>query len=469
MALEEVAEGKLKYVQVAPPSPPQAQRGTMRAWPGCSLGVTGGIAAYKACELVRLLVKAGHDVVPLPTPGAERFVSAETFFARSRAQPRRGPVPAPDARRPARRRAADREHAREARARARRQPRSPRRRSHIAGRCWSHPAMNPRMWEHPATQANVEPLRARGVELIGPDEGELAEGESGLGRMAEPEEIFRPRRELLGETPISLARARACSSAQAGRASRSTRCGSSATAPPAGWASRSPTEARRRGAEVTLLAANLAVPAPRGIEVVETPTAADLEREALARRGRRRRRDGRRRRRLPAGRADRRRSGRRTTQAWRLELEPTVDVLALARRAASGTARCSSASPPSTARQGLERARRETRPTRTSISSSTTTCPRTTSASTRPTTRSSLVTRAGERRAREGLERRRSPPAIVDEVERLLRGASRGGASPQPRAAAETVERLVDNLGRVVHAPRRRCASASSASSPRGT
>ena len=51
------------------------------------VGVTGGIAAYKACELVRLLVKAGHDVVPLVTPGAERFVAAETFYALARGRP----------------------------------------------------------------------------------------------------------------------------------------------------------------------------------------------------------------------------------------------------------------------------------------------------------------------------------------------------------------------------------------------
>ena len=48
------------------------------------LGVTGGIAAYKSCELCRLLVKAGHDVVPLVTRGAERFVTAETFRALAR-------------------------------------------------------------------------------------------------------------------------------------------------------------------------------------------------------------------------------------------------------------------------------------------------------------------------------------------------------------------------------------------------
>ena len=51
------------------------------------VGVSGGIAAYKACELVRLLLKGGHDVVPLVTPSAERFVRAETFFALARRSP----------------------------------------------------------------------------------------------------------------------------------------------------------------------------------------------------------------------------------------------------------------------------------------------------------------------------------------------------------------------------------------------
>src|SRR5205809_576217 len=51
------------------------------------VGITGGIAAYKACDLVRLFVKVGHEVVPLVTPGAERFVRAETFFALARRSP----------------------------------------------------------------------------------------------------------------------------------------------------------------------------------------------------------------------------------------------------------------------------------------------------------------------------------------------------------------------------------------------
>src|SRR3954469_4070279 len=51
------------------------------------VGITGGIAAYKACELVRLLVKGGHEVIPLVTPGAHRFVCADTFFALARRSP----------------------------------------------------------------------------------------------------------------------------------------------------------------------------------------------------------------------------------------------------------------------------------------------------------------------------------------------------------------------------------------------
>src|SRR5207244_12058468 len=62
------------------------------------------------------------------------------------------------------------------------------------------PAMNPRMWSHPATRANAETLRARGVVLVGPDEGETAEGELGVGRMVEPEEVVRAAEDLLAGT-----------------------------------------------------------------------------------------------------------------------------------------------------------------------------------------------------------------------------------------------------------------------------
>ena len=96
--------------------------GITSAWLRVLLGVTGGIAAYKACEVCRLLVARGHDVVPLLTPDAERFVTAETFRALARRPPGGRRLSRTSTRaRPARRRAVHREHAREARARARRQ------------------------------------------------------------------------------------------------------------------------------------------------------------------------------------------------------------------------------------------------------------------------------------------------------------------------------------------------------------
>ncbi|HLF67753.1 MAG TPA: flavoprotein, partial [Gaiellaceae bacterium] len=152
------------------------------------VGVTGGIAAYKACTLVRLLVRAGHDVYPILTESAERFVSAETFFALARRSPSTDPYPhleradllvvAPLTANTLARLAhglADDLLTEAALAHT--------------GPLLVAPAMNVRMWEHPATQANVALLRARGVGFVGPEEGELAEGEVGAGRMAEPEEI----------------------------------------------------------------------------------------------------------------------------------------------------------------------------------------------------------------------------------------------------------------------------------------
>ena len=80
MALEETAEGKIVYEY--PKSTKKS--GTIPGMSRILLGVTGGIAAYKACELTRLLVKAGHDVIPLVTEGAQRFVTEETFLALAR-------------------------------------------------------------------------------------------------------------------------------------------------------------------------------------------------------------------------------------------------------------------------------------------------------------------------------------------------------------------------------------------------
>src|SRR5438094_3901348 len=245
------------------------------------VGITGGVAAYKACDLVRLFVKGGHEVVPLVTPGAERFVKAETFFALARQSPAddlyvhltRGDllVVAPlTANTLAKLTHGEADNLVAEAALAHRGP------------VLLAPAMNPRMWAHPATQANLETVRTRGATIVGPDEGEAAEGEWGLGRMAEPEQIYRRARELLGERD-SLAGRRVLVSAGGTRepldavrflGNRSSgRMGVALAA-----------EAKRRGAIVTLLAANLAVPPPPGVEVIETPTAEAMLTEALARR-----------------------------------------------------------------------------------------------------------------------------------------------------------------------------------------
>ena len=244
------------------------------------LGVTGGIAAYKACELCRLLVKEGHDVVPLVTPGAERFVTAETFRALARRPPGDDVylhltradllVVAPcTANTLAKLAQGLADNVLTEAALAHRGP------------VLVAPAMNPRMWSHPATRANAETLRARGVVLVGPDEGETAEGELGVGRMAEPDEILRAARTLLmGSGPLSGKRV-LVSAGGTREPLDAVRFVGNRSSGRMGVALAA--EARRRGAEVTLLAANLAVPAPAGVEIVETPTAADLEREALAR------------------------------------------------------------------------------------------------------------------------------------------------------------------------------------------
>jgi phosphopantothenoylcysteine decarboxylase/phosphopantothenate--cysteine ligase len=244
------------------------------------LGVTGGIAAYKACELCRLLVRAGHDVVPLVTPGAERFVTAETFRAL------------------ARRPAADDVYLHLTRADllvvAPLTANTLAKLAHgladnvLTEAALAHrgpllvaPAMNPRMWSHPATRANVEALRARGVELVGPDEGETAEGELGVGRMAEPEEILERVQELLGGSGPLRGKRVLVSAGGTREPIDAVRFVGNRSSGRMGVALAA--EAARRGARVTLLGANLTVPAPAGVELVETPTAVDLEREALAR------------------------------------------------------------------------------------------------------------------------------------------------------------------------------------------
>ena len=316
------------------------------------LGVTGGIAAYKACELLRLLVKDGHDVTPLLTPDAERFVTAHTFEALARKEAARDLYPhlvdadllviAPLSANTLAKLAhglADNVLTQAALA--------------VRGPVLAAPAMNVRMWEHPATRANVALLRERGVELIGPEEGELAEGEHGPGRMSEAEAIFRRCLELLGAAGPLRGKRVVVSAGGTREPLDSVRFVGNRSSGKMGVAVAS--EARRRGADVTLVAANLAVAAPEGIDLVQAPTAADLAREVLAR-------DGADVVVMAAAVGDYRPvepvAGKRPKdgRSWAVELEPTEDVLAeLGRRRRNGQVLVGFAA--DEGEPGLERAR----------------------------------------------------------------------------------------------------------------
>src|SRR5438270_656476 len=289
--------------------------------PRVLLGVTGGIAAYKACELVRLLVREGYDVVPLVTRGADRFVRRETFEALARRPRNEDPYPhltraallvvAPcTANTLARLAHGIADDVLTEAALAHRGP------------VLVAPAMNPRMWAHPATRANVETVRGRGIELIGPDEGELAEGEWGVGRLAEPDEIAARVAQLLA--PGSLAGKRVLVTAGGTREPvDSVRFVGNRSSGRMGVALAE--EARRRGADVVLLAGNLSVEGPHGVETLPTPTAESMLTAALA---------------LPdvdiallaAAVADYRPAGAlagkraKDERGWTLELEPTDDI-----------------------------------------------------------------------------------------------------------------------------------------------
>lgn len=287
------------------------------------LGVTGGIAAYKSCELCRLLVKAGHEVTPILTPDAERFVTAHTFEALARREMPRELYPhlveadllvvAPLSANTLAKLAhglADNVLAQTALA--------------FQGPMLVAPAMNVRMWEHAATQANMGDLEARGIDRIGPEAGELAEGEVGFGRMSEPEEIFARCSELLEKAGSLRGRRILVSAGGTREPLDAVRFLGNRSSGRMGVALA--VEARARGAEVTLLAANLSVPAPAGVQVVGTPTAADVLREALARADA----DAVL---MAAAVADYRPVERvaakraKDAENWTLELEPTVDVV----------------------------------------------------------------------------------------------------------------------------------------------
>src|SRR5438309_9467546 len=251
------------------------------------LCVGGGIAAYKACELARLLVKAGAQVRFALTPAAERFVTPLTFQALARSpiaadifaaeqDLAAGHIALPDWA----------ELATVAPATANLLARLPIGQSAdmaaaallaIDLRRWLlAPAMNEKMWASPAVQENVRVLKERGARFVGPAVGEMAErSHVGPGRMSEPAEIFAACADALaprdlenvqvlvtaGPTREMLDPVRYLSNPSSGRM---------------GYAIAE--AARDRGARVTLISGPVALPRPADVEVVDVVSAEDLAR-----------------------------------------------------------------------------------------------------------------------------------------------------------------------------------------------
>lgn len=254
------------------------------------LGVTGGIAAYKAAELCRLLVKAGAHVQVAMTEAATHFVTPTTFQALS------GRAVFVD----------------------QWDPRMPNGMAHIdlsrradcivvapasadflarvalgladdllttlvlARDCplLAAPAMNRQMWENPATRRNVATLLGDGVRILGPASGEQACGEVGAGRMLEPDEIFEEM--LAFFVPKVLAGCRVLLTAgPTFEAIDAVRGITNLSSGRMGYAVAR--AARRAGATVTLVSGPVELPAPVGVERIAVRSALDMHREVMAR------------------------------------------------------------------------------------------------------------------------------------------------------------------------------------------
>ncbi len=262
------------------------------------IGVSGGIAAYKALETVRLAVKAGHSVRVIQTEASLRFVGKTSFEAITGApvltsefepDPARGTYPGE----PLGDRAPISHLALVERADL--YLIAPASANTIAKLAHGHadnllstaalaaacpvavaPAMNNRMYLAHATQANLELLRSRGVTVIPPGEGDLGSyGEHGLGRLPEPAQLLEACEALL--TPPSLRGVRILVSAGGTREPiDSVRYIGNRSSGRMGLALAR--QAARRGATVTLVAANVSLPAPPEARVIEAGTAAALAR-----------------------------------------------------------------------------------------------------------------------------------------------------------------------------------------------
>ncbi len=259
------------------------------------LGVSGGIAAYKACTLLRLFKEAGggadFDVRVVPTAAALEFVGSATWSALS-GRPVATDVWTDVHEVPHVRLGQSADLVVVAPATADLLAKG----AHgladdlltntlLTARCpvVLAPAMHTEMWEHPATRANVATLRERGVLVIEPAEGRLTGADTGKGRLPEPAEIFDACREVLarGVAGADLRGRRVVVSAGGTReyldpvrflGNRSSGLQGYALA----------RSAVARGAEVTLVSANVALPDPAGVKVVHVETTGQLRAEVIA-------------------------------------------------------------------------------------------------------------------------------------------------------------------------------------------
>jgi phosphopantothenoylcysteine decarboxylase/phosphopantothenate--cysteine ligase len=261
------------------------------------LGVSGGIAAYKAVETARLAVKAGHAVRVIQTPTSRRFVGSATFEGITgapvltnefEADATRGSYPGE----PLPERSPISHLALVERAEL--YLIAPASANTIAKLAHGHadnllstaalaascpvlvaPAMNNRMYLNPATQANIETLVARGVTLVPPGDGELASfGERGVGRLAEPDELLAACEAALA--PRAWAGVRVLVTAGGTREPiDAVRYIGNRSSGRMGFALAA--QAAARGAQVTVIAANVELPAPPGVEVERVGTAAELK------------------------------------------------------------------------------------------------------------------------------------------------------------------------------------------------
>jgi len=258
--------------------------------PHIVLGVSGGIAAYKACELLRRFTESGHDVTVVPTAAALRFVGADTFAALS-GRPVSTDVWHDVHQVPHVRIGQSADLVVVAPATADLLAKA----AHgladdlltntlLTARCpvVFAPAMHTEMWEHAATQANVATLRDRGALVIEPAEGRLTGADTGKGRLPDPLEIFEVCRDVISRGLDGLDRRWFDLSGKSVVVSAGgtreyldpVRFLGNRSSGLQGYALAR--AAAARGAEVTLVAANVTLPDPAGVKVVRVETTAQL-------------------------------------------------------------------------------------------------------------------------------------------------------------------------------------------------